>query len=260
MPEPKQVSNKRPSEILSMMRAITGNVPMPVAFTSEEGNPILLDEMIQTMEQMEDLTIVREESSAFHDEGNATNHRRTECSTELCGLEPITNECQYRIGPDDVCGLPRLSPAHRYGTGHKFVESDNAGVAQSEERRSRKAEAGGSIPPSSSKPLGLNHEQQEIIIKLVHHRVQVEDNRKAIDAATTALKEAEKTWKAAEKTANSRIEACKRQGQIHIEQLKLSEEKLRQSILEDAIVRGTPEPEPIPPVVEEETLDIGRAE
>lgn len=174
----------------------------------------------------------------------------------------------------------------------------NAGVAQSGERLPRKQEAAGSIPVSSStvrcknghelfpstinesgwthnnaqhvdcdptpcnskavEQTGLTYDQQKIVANIVHHRVGMEDNRKALREAQEAIEKGEKDWKKLKAENQSRIESSTRQGQYHMEQMKLSEEALRLSILNDALIKGIP-PEPEKSSVEEHE-ELGRAD
>jgi len=97
-----------------------------------------------------------------------------------------------------------------------------------------------------------------LVATIVHHRVAAEDNRRAIAAAEQSIKEAENTCKKAVNEAKKIIANASRQGQHNMEQMLLTEENLRQSILSDVIVKGAPVPEPTPSADEEDD-QIGRS-
>jgi len=105
---------------------------------------------------------------------------------------------------------------------------------------------------------GLTPDQQNLVATIVHHRVGAEEDRRAIDAAQQSIKEAEATCKKSKAAAEKIIANSSRQGQFHMEQMLLAEDKLRQSILSDVILKGAPEPEPTPEADDHED-QIGRA-
>lgn len=250
---PSPNDNGKAKEILDMMRAVRGNIPMPVAFATEDGSPpILLDDMIQHLETV----------------ANERRCTKTEMG-EVCGdlesnhhslTHPFTHPdiaCQVQTGSDDVCGLMPEDPIHSgRSNGHTYT---HAGVAQSGERLPRKQEAAGSIPVSSSKPQALTADQHQLVATIVHHRVAAEDNRRAIEAAQESLKISENVYKQSKADAEKAIANASRTGQFHMEQMLLAEDQLRQSILSDVMIKGAPEPEPTPEAEFEHDDQIGRA-
>jgi hypothetical protein len=109
-----------------------------------------------------------------------------------------------------------------------------------------------------SEPIGFNEDQRAQIARIVKHRVEIEDCRKKIQSTQTLLDEAEKQWKLSQASHSSVIERQNQQIQFHTEQLKISEDELRSSILNDVIISGTPKPpEPIEEI-EPEQENLGR--
>lgn len=192
---PTKIPNEL-GNVLAMMKSIKSNIPMPVSFASEDGNPpILLDELIQhveTMAQVDNSVVI-------------------------------------------------------------------AGVAQSGERLPRKQEAAGSIPVSSSK--AFSEDQRQKMAMVVHHRVGLEDNLRLAKGANKAIKEAEDNLKKVKEQHESKRTLHVKQAKFHKEQMEIAEGDLRESILQDVMLKGTSTPEAVEEVhVEEEPMDIGRAE
>lgn len=136
------------------------------------------------------------------------------------------------------------------------MPTHHAGVAQSAEQVFRKDEAAGSTPVSSSK--GLNEEQHELVAKIVHHRVAIEDYRKASIEVKKLLAASESEYKKAKEAAERSATNIAENSRYHTEQLLLAEENLRQSILGDVLIKGAPAPEPTPEIDHDD--QIGRAE
>lgn len=149
----------------------------------------------------------------------------------------VTNHnCQANLGADEVCGLPRSSPAHYTvnDSGHEFVES--AGVAQSGERLPRKQEAVGSIPAASSK--GFTEPQREKLRTVVHRRVSLEESRDSRRKASVELETLEKDYKAKRYLLEKKITDCEERGKHYQDMLLEAEDDLRKSIVEDLVLRG----------------------
>lgn len=255
------------SDLLGMIKTATADVVMPTVL-NVGGEPITLDSLIQTAEAIEN---------------------------GMVGLE----ECHLPIGGDDVCGLPANSPIHTGLTGHYFVPAGIAQSGEQLPRKQeivgsnptssskfRCGSCGTRLVPSTINENGLTHEdvstqcfvmnpikdeevssttsfnesQRKEVSQIVHHRVGLEDQLKMAREAQTALKGAEETYsKAKETLGKQRLNAVER-AKFHREQMEIAEGRLRESILNESIVRMTAPPVEPPPPVEEEAMDIGRAE
>jgi len=163
---------------------------------------------------------------------------------------PICDKCSHSIYP---------YPLNSTGWGHFQVPGTT--------NETEEPEACSSVPIPKLEPenqmsdnKGLNAEQQSMVVDFVHHRVAVEDNRKAADEAKKNLAATELEYKKGKALQESRIFACETQIQFHIEQMRVAEENLRRSILNDVLIKGAPEPEPTPEVaVVDHDDQIGRA-
>lgn len=106
----------------------------------------------------------------------------------------------------------------------------------------------------------LNDEQRQLIGVIVHNRVRIEDQQKSIDEAATALAQAKTAMEAAQTTYHRRLADGNSLIMHHREQMQLAEDKLRKSILEDAVIKGLPAEKSAEAQVEVEQEDIGRAD
>lgn len=200
--------------------------------------------------------------AVLHDLLNA-GETGLEAQEDMAPDAGTTGECQVPIGSDDVCGLSMRSPIHDFGNpnGHPYMPTpNNAGVAQSAEQGFRKAEVVGSTPISSS--MKLNKEQVDALKLIVHYRLQLEDLRKAVSDAETALNTTKRATADAQRTYDTTVKRAERQGKEFEGLLYDAEASLRRLIVEDVLIKGTPEPAPEPakPVEIEEHDDLGRAE
>ena len=201
--------------------------------------------------------------AVLHDLLNA-GETGLEAQEDMAPDAGTTGECQALIGFDaDTCGLPLQSPIHDFGNpnGHHYMPTpNNAGVAQSAEQGFRKAEAVGSTPISSS--MKLNKEQVDALKLIVHYRLQLEDLRKAVSDAETALNTTKRATADAQRTYDTTVKRAERQGKEFEGLLYDAEASLRRLIVEDVLIKGTPDPAPEPakPVEVEEHDDLGRAE
>ena len=106
---------------------------------------------------------------------------------------------------------------------------------------------------------GMVESQRAIIAKIVHHRVAMDENQKAISENKASLAKEKIDYEKSVKAREQGIASWSSRAQFHLEQMIEAEEELRQSILSDVVVRGIPKEE-APPAVHDEPEDIGRAE
>lgn len=109
---------------------------------------------------------------------------------------------------------------------------------------------------------GFNEHQREIIGRIVSHRIVIEDCRKEIAMERASCIAAKAVWEKAQEKTSNKISNLEMDLDIRIGLLKDSEDELRRTILEEAIVGKVPPPrksESIPEEEEElEQENIGR--
>lgn len=260
--------------LMQVANRMMRDVPMPAVRSTIQinGEEISLEEVLH---------------DALH-----TSETRLEAQEDMAPNAGAQVGCQQPTGSDDVCGLPMSSPMHDFGNrqGHNYMaptvertctkvemgevcgepESSHwslthpfecAGVAQSAEQGFRKAEVVGSTPTSSS--MKLNKEQVEAFKLIVHYRVQLEDLRKAEGDSRKALDASKRAQADAQRAYDTTLKRVERQGKEFETLLYEAEATLRRLIVEDVLIKGTPEPAPEPEKpaeVVEEHDELGRAE